>query len=70
MGQDWQPDEAVSPRLIKALLRRLEDNVASAEDAEQASQWVTARALFVFLYVFSLRGNEGMLADLQGIRDK
>jgi hypothetical protein len=56
--------------LIKALLRLLEDKISLAEDADVASHWVTARALFVFLYVFSLRGNEGLLADLHGIRDE
>jgi hypothetical protein len=70
MGQDWRPDEAVSPRLVKALLRLLDDRIALAGDADVASHWVTAKALFVFLYVFSLRGNEGLLTDLQGIRDE
>jgi hypothetical protein len=70
MGQDWRPDEAISPRLIKALMRLLDDKVAQARDSEDASHWVTARALFTILYVFSLRGNEGLLTDLKGIRDE
>ena len=70
MGQDWRPDEAVSPRLVKALMRLLEDKVAGARDDEESGHWVTARALFVILYVFSLRGNEGLLTDLKGIRDE
>jgi hypothetical protein len=28
MGQDWRPDEAVSPRLVKALMRILDDKIA------------------------------------------
>jgi hypothetical protein len=70
MGQDWRPDEAVSPRLVKALYRLLEDKTANAETVEDASHWVTARGLFTFLYVFSLRGSEGLLADLAGIREE
>jgi hypothetical protein len=70
MGQDWRPDEAVSPKLMKALFRLLEDTIANAKDEDEASHWVTARALFTFLYVFSLRGNEGLLADLKGIREE
>jgi hypothetical protein len=70
MGQDWRPDEAISPRLVKALMRLLNDKVAQARNSEEASHWVTARALFTSLYVFSLRGNEGLLMDLQGIRDE
>jgi hypothetical protein len=70
MGQDWRPDEAMSPKLIKALMRLLDDKVAQASDGDEASHWVTAKAFFTFLYIFSLRGNEGLLADLKGIRDK
>jgi hypothetical protein len=70
MGQDWRPDEAISPRLIQSLFRLLDERIAEATDSIQLSRWVTARALFVFLYVFSLRGNEGLLADLKGLRDE
>jgi hypothetical protein len=70
MGQDWQPDEAISPRLIKALFRSLDEKVADATAPLGLSRWVTARALFSFLYVFSLRVNEGLLADLKGLRDE
>jgi hypothetical protein len=31
---------------------------------------VTAQALFAFLYVFSLRGNAGLLVDLNGLREE
>ena len=70
MGQDWRPDEAISPRLIKALVRLLSDKLANAGSLGQASHWATSRALFVFLYVFSLRGNEGLLTDLKGLREE
>jgi hypothetical protein len=70
MGQDWRPDEAISPRLIQALFRNLDEKVADATGPLGLSRWVTARPLFSFLYVFSLRGNEGLLADLKGLRDE
>jgi hypothetical protein len=70
MGQDWRPDEAVSPKLVKALLRLLDDKIADAQEIDDAAQWVTTKALFVFLYVFSLRGNEGLLSDLKGMREE
>jgi hypothetical protein len=41
-----------------------------SSDADDAAHWVTARALFVSLYVFSLRGNEGLLLDLKGLREE
>jgi len=70
MGQDWRPDEAASPKLIKALFNLLDELNAGSTDVDEASHWITAKALFVFLYTFSLRGNEGLLSDLQGIRDE
>jgi hypothetical protein len=54
MVQDWRPEEAMSPKLMKALLRLVNDKIADAEDPDGAAHWVTARALFVSLYVFSL----------------
>jgi hypothetical protein len=71
MGQDWRPDEAVSPRLVKALMRMLDDKIAQGNNSRDVSHWVTARTLFTILYVFSLRGNEGLLADtIKGICDE
>lgn len=70
MGQDWRPDEAVSPKLMKALLRLVKDKIPDAEELDTAAHCVTARALFVSLYVFFLKGNEGLLSDLKGLRDE
>jgi hypothetical protein len=70
MGQDWRPDEAISPRLIQALFRLLDAKIVDSTTETQLSRWITARALFAFLYVFSLRGNEGLLADLKGLREE
>jgi hypothetical protein len=54
MGQDWRPDKAMSPKLMKALLRLVDDKIADGQEPDDAAHWVTARALFVSLYVFSL----------------
>jgi hypothetical protein len=70
MGQDWRPDKALSPRLIQALFRLLDEKRAGTRDPIVLSRWVTARALFAFLYVSSLQGNEGLLADLKGLREE
>jgi hypothetical protein len=70
MGQDWRPDEAISPKLIQSLFQLLDERIVEATTPCQLSRWVTSRALFAFLYVFSLQGNEGLLADLKGLRDE
>jgi hypothetical protein len=70
MGQDWRPDEAVSLQLIQVLFRSLVKKMVNATTASALSQWTTARGLMAFLYVFSLRGNEGLLAELKGLREE
>ena len=69
MGQDWRPDEAMSPKLIKALIDLLDRKVSRSVTLEEASHWISARLYFLSLYVFSLRGPEGLLMDLSGIRE-
>jgi hypothetical protein len=69
MGQDWRPDEAISPKLIKALIDLLDRKVSRSVTLEEASHWISARLYFLSLYVFSLRGPEGLLMDLSGIRE-
>jgi hypothetical protein len=63
MGQDWRPDEAIRPHLIQPLFQLLNERIAEASTQLQLSRWIMTRALFTFLYVFSLHGNEGLLTD-------
>jgi hypothetical protein len=65
VSQNWRLDEAMSPKHMKALLWLIDDKIADATDSDDAAHWVTVRALFVSLYVFSLRGNEVLLLDLK-----
>ena len=67
MGQDWRPDEAISPKLMKALTNLLSRRVSRSRTPKEAAKWVTARAYFVCLYVFSLRGPEGLLIEMEGV---
>ena len=54
MGPDWRPDEAMSSDLMKAMIKLLDRKIFRCQAREEASKWITARAYFVTLYVFSL----------------
>jgi hypothetical protein len=69
MGQDWRPDRAITPELMKFLMQKIEDRL-EARNLEPAfrRRLIMAGAYFAFAYVDSLRGPEGLLVDLGGLR--
>jgi hypothetical protein len=71
MGQDWRPDRAISPQLIQHLLARVEARILELPgEANKARRhrWIYAGTYFAISYVISLRGPEGLLLDLEGLR--
>jgi hypothetical protein len=68
MGQDWQPAEAMSSNLMKASVKLLDKKIFQSQTKEEVSKWIMARAYFVTLYVFSLRGPHDLLADISGLK--
>jgi hypothetical protein len=63
MGQDWRPNQAVDPELLKIMLKRIEAMVRGSEELEEIMRWTLAGGYFVMCYVNALRGNEGLLLD-------
>jgi hypothetical protein len=49
LGQDWRPDEAISPCTFEYLLWLLNDKIAKVAGSIQTSHWVMAKVSFVFL---------------------
>ena len=69
MGQDWRPDRAITPQLMKFLMEKIESRLErQGTDPEYRRRILLAGAYFVFTYVNSLRGPEGLLLDLEGCR--
>jgi hypothetical protein len=68
MGQDWRPNQAFSTELLLAYLHRLEFRIADATSLSELNRWVVVGAYLVVTYVISLRGSEGFLLDLGGLR--
>jgi hypothetical protein len=69
MGQDWRPDRAITPDLMKYLMLKVEERL-EGRNLEPAlrRRFVMAGAYFAFTYVDSLRGPEGLLVDVGGLR--
>ena len=68
MGQDWRPNRAVSVDLMVDLLENVEQRAVHATLESDRHQWIMAGGYFCFCYVLSLRSSEGLLADLEGMR--
>ena len=68
MGQQTRQDQAISTKLMILLLEFCENKVQEEPDIESMEKRVKAGALFVISYVLSLRGNEGILLDIEGLQ--
>ena len=69
MGQDWRPDRAITPDLMKALMTKIESRLEGNHlEPGFRRRLVMAGAYFAITYVDSLRGPEGLLLDLGGLR--
>ena len=70
MGVIWKPNLALSIPLLLAVLAEIEVRILNAVGDEDYNLWVVFSTYAVVSYVLSLRGNEGVLLDLQGINEK
>jgi hypothetical protein len=68
MGMDWRPNEAMSLDLILAVLNQVEDCISDAPTSREKNRWTVFHSFSVVAYVISLRGTEGFLLDIDGLR--
>jgi hypothetical protein len=68
MGMDWRPNEAMSIDLILAVLEQAEDRINDTPTARERNRWIVFHTFSVVAYVISLRGTEGFLLDVDGLR--
>ena len=69
MGQDWRPDRAISNELMHQVMAGVDTKILTSITNEMKARWVSAGTYFLICYVVSLRGPEGLLLDLKGLRD-
>jgi len=68
MGQVVKPNVALSTPLLLKLIDQIEDRLESSESAENKHLFMSALTYVIVSYVISLRGSEGFLLDLGGLR--
>ena len=68
MGHTFKPNMAMSHLLLKSLIHRAEDNITDDFKSEESAPWVVFVAYVVITYVLSLRGTEGQMLELGGLR--
>jgi hypothetical protein len=68
MGQIWRPNQALSTDLLLEVLRQVKDRIESSQTGSDENRWTVLHTLIVTTYVLSLRGPEGFLLDLSGLR--
>ena len=68
MGQDWRPNQALSIPLLLELVKRVEEKIAYSTNDSETTKWIVFSAYVAITYTLSLRGSEGFLVDLTGMR--
>ena len=67
IGQDWQPNQAISIEVMHQLLKKTEGRIRIAADTNERSTWIISGGYFCICFVLSLRSPEGLMADLEGL---
>jgi hypothetical protein len=68
MGQDWRPNKAMSTELLLAYLESVQLKIMDSETSTEENHWTVVGTYSVITYIVSLRGSEGFLLDLGGLR--
>jgi hypothetical protein len=68
MGQIWRPNQALSTNLLLEVLQQVKDRIKSSQTGRDEKILIVLHTLIVTAYVLSLRGPEGFLLDLSGLR--
>ena len=68
MGGEWLPNKALSIPLLKRLISEIENGILETEDSEDKHFLIVFSCYICVAYVVSLRGSEGLLLDLDGMK--
>ena len=71
MGGVWKPNKAFSHSLLMRVLKFAEEKINGEDEGtgwDDRARWIVFMAYIVVSYVLSLRGNEGLMLDLKGLR--
>jgi len=66
MGVVWKPNLGMSTPLLLRVFREVDRHIEESETVESFNLWTAFKVYAVVSYTLSLRGNEGLLIDLDG----
>ena len=72
MGGIWKPNKELSHQLLKSVIEIAEQKINEIDrgtSEEDRPRWIVFVAYIAVSYVLSLRGNEGLVLDLEGLRN-
>jgi hypothetical protein len=70
MGQEWRPNQAMPIPLLLKLLEEVGYRIEAAASKREENRWIVFHTYVTVCYVVSLRGSEGLLLDISGLRRK
>ena len=68
MGHIFKPNVALSHSLLLQLIQKAEENITDDFKSSESAPWVVFVTYIVITYVLSLRGTEGQMLELGGIK--
>ena len=66
----WKPSKGLSCRLLLLVINNVEERIKEADQAKEEQAWIVFASYLVLAYVVALRGNEGLMLELQGLRNQ
>ena len=70
MGNVWKPNKGLSHCLLLLVIHDVEEKIKEADQAEEEHAWIVFASYLVLTYVVALRGSEGLMLELQGLRNQ
>ena len=70
MGNIWKPSKGLSRKLLMLVSERAEQSVKVAENSGEEHIWTVFASYLVLTYVVALRGNDGFMLELRGLRSQ
>ena len=68
MGTVWKPNKDLSIKLMLMAIQIAEDKILEAINERIKDKWIVFATYIIISYVLSLRGYEGLMLDLGGLR--
>jgi hypothetical protein len=68
MGQGWRPNQAIGLPLMLALLLSIKKRIKDAISPRELNYWAIFSVYVVIIYVVPLRGSDGCLLNLEGLK--